>query len=318
MDKIAFIIIYFGKFNNYFQLFLNSCGFNKDVFDVFIWTDDNSSYEYPTNVKVIYTSFEEMKYMIQEKFNFKIEICSPYKLCDFKPAYGYIMYDFIRDYKYWGHCDTDIIWGDAKKFLLGEDLKQYDKLFFLGHCTIYKNEYSNNCAFMQTERYKEVFSNKSNMSFDEEFNNSVNNEFDQLHKKVLYEEYEANLLVKANDFYITRYDFKLKKYINEKKNRLFFIWNKGELIGIWKDKNGYQTKEYMYIHLQSRKMKNNVGKLEVYKIIPNCFERVEDLCDYNRIKKRYVNFNYFRVRTNNLYKKIKKRIGFKYEVNSSR
>ena len=29
MEKVVFIIPYFGKFNNYFQLFLNSCAYNK-------------------------------------------------------------------------------------------------------------------------------------------------------------------------------------------------------------------------------------------------------------------------------------------------
>ena len=37
VGKAIFIIPYFGHFNNYFQLFLNSCAYNRD-FDWLIFT----------------------------------------------------------------------------------------------------------------------------------------------------------------------------------------------------------------------------------------------------------------------------------------
>ena len=85
MLKKILIIPYFGKFNNYFELWLKSCEYNTD-FDWLIFTDDKTNYQYPENVHVHYTTFENIKDRINNLFEFEISLDSPYKLCDFKPA----------------------------------------------------------------------------------------------------------------------------------------------------------------------------------------------------------------------------------------
>ena len=60
MLKKALIIPYFGTFNNYFELWLKSCEYNKDI-DWLIFTDDKTDYTYPSNVHVYYTTFEKIK-----------------------------------------------------------------------------------------------------------------------------------------------------------------------------------------------------------------------------------------------------------------
>ena len=45
MLKKILIIPYFGKFNNYFELWLKSCEYNTD-FDWLIFTDDKTNYQY--------------------------------------------------------------------------------------------------------------------------------------------------------------------------------------------------------------------------------------------------------------------------------
>lgn len=99
MKKGVFIVPYFGKFNNYFQLFLNSCKFNKN-YDWLFFTDDKTVYDYPDNVTVKYTSFEEIRSFIQSKFDFKISLNYPYKFCDLKPMYGYIFSEYIKEYDF--------------------------------------------------------------------------------------------------------------------------------------------------------------------------------------------------------------------------
>lgn len=49
MKTIAFVIPYFGKLPNSFLIFLESCGINSDI-DFFIFTDDRTDYDYPSNV----------------------------------------------------------------------------------------------------------------------------------------------------------------------------------------------------------------------------------------------------------------------------
>ena len=60
MKKCCFVIPYFGKLPNYFQLFLNSCKYNQD-YNWLLFTDDNSEFVYPSNVQRILIDFEELK-----------------------------------------------------------------------------------------------------------------------------------------------------------------------------------------------------------------------------------------------------------------
>jgi hypothetical protein len=46
----------------------------------------------PSNLRVIKKEFKDIQRLIKNKFNkLDISLDSPYKLCDFKPAYGYIL-----------------------------------------------------------------------------------------------------------------------------------------------------------------------------------------------------------------------------------
>ena len=157
MKKICFVIPYFGKFNNYFPFFLESCKNNPSV-NWLIYTDDKTKYNYPDNVMVKYTTFEEIKNKFQEKLSFKIALDRPYKLCDFKPAYGLMFEEDLMQYDYWGYCDVDLFFGDIRKFFTDEILNRYDKIGFYGHCTIFKNNTKVNNLFKSNKRYKELTS----------------------------------------------------------------------------------------------------------------------------------------------------------------
>lgn len=325
MKKIAFIIPYFGKFNNYFQLFLNSCEYNSEC-DWIIFTDDYTSYKYPSNVIVNYMTFDELKKIFQDKFDFEICLNRPYKLCDFKVSYGYVFSEYLTEYKFWGHCDTDLIWGNISNFISNNDLEQFDKIGFLGHCTIYKNTEYNNKMFMNSingiERYKEVFSIDSNCSFDEEFNNSINNIFNSYNLKISSKQVEANIYTKSSNFKITRMNMNTKTYTVEKKKKSFFVWDKGCLYRMVFCKNKLFKEEYMYIHMQSRNMKNrlnkNINKINTYKIIPNSFDYLEynynDINNFNKIRRKYFNLHYFTLRSKNLYKKISKKLNLRKKL----
>ncbi|EEG90690.1 hypothetical protein COPCOM_00918 [Coprococcus comes ATCC 27758] len=135
--RCVLILPYFGQFNNYFPLFLKSCEANP-TYTWMIFTDNEFKYVCPENVHVIKTTLDEIRKIANEKFGFKIVLESAYKLCDYKPAYGFLFEKYIKDFDYWGHCDCDLIFGNLEKNvtpLLNED---YDKLFAAGHLTIYK------------------------------------------------------------------------------------------------------------------------------------------------------------------------------------
>ena len=143
MKKCVFILPYFGKFKNYFPLFLKSCGSNSD-FDWLLITDVQITDPIPPNVQIRRMSFEGLRKRIQSKFDFEISLPYPYKLCDFKPAYGLVFEEWIQEYEWWGYCDCDLILGNLSKFLFPLFEKEYDKLFAVGHMTLYRNTYWNN------------------------------------------------------------------------------------------------------------------------------------------------------------------------------
>lgn len=186
--KAVFIVPYFGSFHSYFQLTLNSMGTNSD-FEWLIFTDSTQPFQYPPNVRVVRWSFDQLKEYVQGKFDFPIALDKPYKLCDFKPAYGYIFEEYIAEYPFWGHCDLDVIFGKLGDFLTDDLWEQYDKIFELGHMTLYRNTAENNRRFQLPlhgkSRYREVFSSSEKFIFDEGWNESICNLFYEYRFKVL-------------------------------------------------------------------------------------------------------------------------------------
>ena len=171
MKKIAFVIPWFGKLPNYFQLWLESCKRNPTI-DFLVFTDQQPEYPIPENIKLFQYTFKEMVYRFEKKIGFPVALYSPYKLCDFKPSYGEVFEDYLNDYDYWGHCDVDLIWGDIRKFVTDELLEKYVRIFSRGHCTIYRNSSEVNAMYRLLpsngkQNWKEVFQSPDSFCFDE-------------------------------------------------------------------------------------------------------------------------------------------------------
>lgn len=306
---INFIIPYFGRFPNYFQLFLNSCGYNPK-FNWTIITDSRENYNFPSNVKVIEESFDETRQKIKDKFDFDIYLETPYKFCDLKPMYGYIFSEYNIGYDYWGFCDLDMILGDLSEFITNEML-EYDKIFTLGHMTIIKNNDVNNKMFMKKicgeEYYKKVLSSMNSFNFDEIFKDRINiNTIYNNEKIPIWTKSKiADIYTKSSNF-ILDYSGSVEKY---RKN--FFVWNRGKLKRYSRINSDVIDEEFMYIHLQKRKMKveSNID-LNLYKIIPDMFCNLEVSINdikqnFGKVKRKTLSFHYFKLRYKNLKKKIK-------------
>ncbi len=298
-NKCVFIIPYFGKFPNYFNLFLKTCGLNPE-FNWIIFTDDKTEYNYPSNVKVYFMNFEELKELVNSKFDFKVNLASPYKLCDYKPAYGYIFEEYITDYNYWGHCDVDLLFGNLSNFISDDLLEKYDKLFCLGHLILYKNTHLNNRMFMtkidDEYWYKSSFTTDKITIFDETYggNRNINTIFLSQNKKVLEKDYSANFVTSKSGFELVTYNADEGRYIHD-NNFCLFTWEKGNVFGYRKTPE-YEKREFMYIHLQERKMKYSdmILNTDEFKIVPNRFVNLEkkpDSENLSSIRTKYVNFH---------------------------
>ena len=311
MKSIIIIIPYFGNFPDYFELFLKSCKYNETIVWAII-TDNELKYDYPSNVHKIKSSFIEIQKKIHAKFDFEVVIDSVHKLCEYKPAYAYLFPELVKGYDYWGYGDLDLIYGNLREFLTPEILN-YSKVFTLGHFTLIENTDEYNSMFMAEINgeayYRKAFSSSENFNFDEQFKKKINiNTIFEVNKCDIWKRnFAADIYTKSSDLRLDLGDGK-----KERKSDSLFVWDNGKLIRYTKGQNGkINTKEYMYIHLQKRKMKCNVdNSINTYKIIPNSFEKIEiDITDiekqYSKIKKKNFNLQYFKIRTKNLISKIK-------------
>lgn len=288
-NRIALLLPYFGKLPPYFQLWLNTGERNASYIDYILITDQNmNAYTIPQNVNVINTSFEQIRERVKEKFDFPISLEEPYKLCDFKPAYGEIFSDLLRNYGFWGFCDPDIIWGDISKYINESFLTgRYDKIGCLGHLQILKNNIKVNKTYRYNDgnmmrNYKVVFSSPYSFAFDEQYSFEILAQKNKL--KV------ANLLDKEitpfADIDPFTYSFKRNYGDLDEINFKYFYYSKETGLKEVNYLNNGKVIESdcMYLHLQKRNMKVDPGNGKYTLIYPNVIRSNNSLLSYENIK----------------------------------
>lgn len=305
--SIAFILPYFGKFHNYFQLFLNSCEKNPDV-TWFLFTDQKENYHYPQNVRVTYLEFEKLRERIQEQYDFPIVLDTPYDLCDFKVAYGEIFEEELKGFDFWGFCDCDLIFGNIREILTEELLEKYDKIFLRGHCTIFRNTKELNRIYRNpidgVLQYKLAFSEAGAHHFDEGYPELVPG-INRIYADTGREIYDGFLFA---DIEVERWAFRQADYQRipgelDKCRNSVFAWEDGNLYRYYLDGDEIKRESFLYIHLQKRKMKDKrsqAGKqTDSFLIYPNVF------ADWQKIDRK----NIKRFNRNHIYvERLKVRI----------
>lgn len=249
MKKVAIIIPYFGdKFPSNFDAWMLSASYNSTITFFIITNIDFSKFSSYKNIVFIKQNWNDFQSFVQAKFDFTINLEKPYKLCDYKAAYGYIFSSIINSsFDYWGYCDIDLIFGDLNQYLKNALEMGYDKIGIWGHLSLFKNNPSMNKLFMKdikdihTFSYKDVFKTPVACYFDEiqgiglrtiEYNKSVysafSSEIADIDQKYLY-----------------------FKTINKQKVK-WFKWEKGHL---FMTLESGKMLECPYAHFQKRKLK---------------------------------------------------------------
>lgn len=168
MKSIIIIFPHFGKLPPQYKMWRASALYNKDI-DFMFFTD--CDVEPAQNIIVHKMGFSDFCHMIQEKFEFPIVLNSPYKICDYRPAFAYILSDYIKGYDFWGWGDLDAVYGNIRHFMTDEVLSHYRMISGWGHFSLYHNDKDTNTYFMKYIKgyldYKYVFSQNKSMYFDE-------------------------------------------------------------------------------------------------------------------------------------------------------
>ena len=304
--NVALVLPYFGKFNSYFDLFLESCRTNPS-YDWLILTDNCNGYDFPANVHVVKSSLEEIRKLADKKFGFSVSLDTPYKLCDFKPAYGFLFEELLKDYDYWGHCDCDLLFGNLEKILTPVLCNGYDKVFAAGHLTLYRNTSENNRRFMKphngVEIYKEAYTTSAIYVFDEDCqmkhhtDNNVHSIFLEDGAKVFADDLSMNVSGRTAKFVRSAYDSVSRQFVCQLYQPARYYWRNDELFAlvVKKESEELERKDYLYIHLQSRKMRNKVDreKSDCIEILPDRFISVSKIPQSVRqIRKSTIGFPY--------------------------
>ncbi|WP_430817687.1 DUF6625 family protein [Carboxylicivirga sp. RSCT41] len=283
-SKICLTAFYFGKFNNYFKLWLNSCKFNNSI-DFILFTDVKEEYDYPPNVKRRLYTFDEFSDIFKKHFDFPISLKDAYHVCDYVPAFGDIFHEEFLDYDFWGHCDMDLIFGDIRSFIPENILFLYDKISWRGHFSLYKNNPEINKVYQSeyynTKLYKTIFSNPTNSLFAFE-ENEINNILEEKGYKIYKGLYFADLKTCTNNFEMMHFS---KSFQKKNKDQIFEFSN-GKLLRHFVIEDKLETEEMMYIHFLKRPMdiERSFGNQDHYIIVPNRFINCEDI-NIKKIKK---------------------------------
>lgn len=284
MKSIAYIVPYFGKLPEFFNVWLMGCKENKTI-DWFIFTDDRREFDYPANVIVTYCSFEEIRLRIQEKFSFKITLDRPYKLCDYRVAYGDIFRAELKEYDFWGYCDIDVLFGDIRAFINDDILDRYEKIGYQGHSTLYKNIESVRKRYLtkvsEIRNYKEIYTTSESCFFDE-------NVFSEMYNKL-----EIPYYKEVNFAHLEKYDpnFYLGHFPREMgyKNKCqIFIWKKGKLFRVYIVNEQLYLEEFMYIHFFCRPIKINVDEIlsnNIFAIVPDKMFSINEMPNVDFVKR---------------------------------
>lgn len=279
MKKACFVIPYFGKVPATMPAFLRSCSENPD-YSWLLVTDDRTEYAYPENVQCKYCTFSDFVHRVQACFDFPIALNKPYKICDFRAAFGIIFAEELQEYCFWGHCDLDQYFGKISRFITDEILDQYDKILCLGHFTLFRNtEFINNMYLNADTKngqgYRQAFSEEKHWIFDEwpEDNTSINRIMKQQNVNTFYRhDAFCDLVPFCSCFQRYIFDHTTEKWIKENIRNTVFVWDKGTLYRCYYDRDkGLVREETLYVHIRQRKMKMTAfsNNTEVFAISPN-------------------------------------------------
>lgn len=264
--KIAIIGFYYGKFPVWMQYWLRSCYDNPSI-DFIIVTDIEID-DLPKNVFVIHMTLLQVKVLFAEKLGMQIALDAPYKLCDYRPLYGVLLDNYIKDYDYWGHCDFDLIWGNIEKFIKQYSIEGYDKFLPLGHLSIYRNtDTVNNYYKLNGSKcgdYKTVLTNNMNFAFDET---------DGIY--AIYKHNQLSMFTKRIFAEIKTFHKRFRlKHCDENYKHQVFYYEKGNVYRAYQKNGSIKVEDYIYIHFR-RKLPVDDNKswkdLSAFYITPNGF-----------------------------------------------
>jgi hypothetical protein len=172
VDRIAFLIPYFGRWPEWIDHFIESCRANRTI-DWILFSDAAPPANSARNVRHVPMAFADYNRQVSDRLGIAFNPDRPYKLCDIRPALGHIHADLVQGYDFVGFGDVDVIYGNLRAFFDRGTLALYDVFSshldrISGHLCLMRNRPEVVTAFMQARGWRDAFLREEYAAFDEQ------------------------------------------------------------------------------------------------------------------------------------------------------
>jgi len=238
---LIMLIPYFGKWPEWIDLFVESCKWNPSVCWR-IYTDCGAPQNKAENVEIIDFTLADYKALVSDRLGLRFNPSDPYKLCDIRPALGYIHEQEIAEFRFFGFGDVDVVYGNIRKFYTDELLDQWDVLSthnerLSGHFAVLRNTPQLRRAFRGIPNHRALLERPEYVGIDETLFGSALQRRNRL----------LNLVKrKPRTLFVERYSTVLSGrgwHDGTMNYPLRWFWRKGELTN---DRDA--DRDFLYLH----------------------------------------------------------------------
>ena len=252
LTSIGVVVCYMGKLPEWFPLWVRSCCENATI-DFLLYTDQELE-GLPDNIITHRMTLNRLQKRFSQILGFACSLEAPYKLCDYKVLYGEAFQEDLKDYDFWGHCDLDMVFGDLRKFITEDILKSFDRIFEVGHLSLYRNCSRINRLYREEGAlfpWHKVFREKNYCGFDEHTGMTRICEINQVrtYRKVVCADIDPHYRA----FYMMDEDSVNGEMAVKNYRHQIFVWDQGRTWQICLDESGrLQQREVSYIHFMRK------------------------------------------------------------------
>ena len=123
--KICLVECWFGQVSPWFDYYLRTCAANPGV-SFLIFHDYPAPKDAPKNVRFLPLSRSQLEMKVERLLHASVSLSSSLKICDLRPAFGVLFADHLVGADFWGYNDSDLFWGDIRRFVTDDILSRYD------------------------------------------------------------------------------------------------------------------------------------------------------------------------------------------------
>lgn len=170
--KCAFIVIFFGKFPDYFPFWAQSCIANHEHIHWYVYTDATDySYQLNKAVSVFPFTFKRLTDNFKKNLGIHITTNCIRKVCDFRPLYYFLIdnRDDFDKFDFIGYTDIDMIYGKINMFL-PDKMSEYaivsgNTNHLCGPFTLINKNFLN--VIKDYDNIKKIMEDEKHLAFDE-------------------------------------------------------------------------------------------------------------------------------------------------------